>query len=66
MYVSETIIWKEEERSRIMTVQMDKIRVPTAWIREFFGVAKGLRKLFFIGLVIWRGRRMAGLLRGSM
>ena len=70
MYGSETMIWKEEERSRIRAVQMLGIRrmdrVPNARIREFFGVAKGLRKLFFIGLVIWRGGRMTGLLRGSM
>ena len=26
MYGSETMIWKEEERSRIRVVQMDKIR----------------------------------------
>ena len=26
MYGSETMIWKEEERSRIRAVQMDKIR----------------------------------------
>ena len=42
MYGSETMIWKEEERSRIRAVQMEKIRsligirrmnrVPNAWI----------------------------------
>ena len=47
MYGSETMIWKEEERSRIRVVQMDKIRsllgirrmdrVPNAWIREMWG-----------------------------
>ena len=50
MYGSETMIWKEEERSRIRAVQMDKIRsllgirrmdrVPNARIRELFGMAK--------------------------
>ena len=44
MYGSETMIWKEEERSRIRAVRMDKIRsllgirkmdrVPNAQIRE--------------------------------
>ena len=52
MYGSEAMIWKEEERSRIRVVQMDKIRsllgigrmdrVPNARIREFCGVAKGV------------------------
>ena len=50
MYGSETIIWKEEERSRVTVVQMDKIRcllgirrmdkVPNAQIRELCGMAK--------------------------
>ena len=45
------MIWKEEERSRIRAVKMDKIRsllgirwmdrVPNAWIREMCGMAKG-------------------------
>ena len=26
MYVSETMLWKEEEKSRIMAVQMDNLR----------------------------------------
>ena len=52
MYGSETMIWKEEERSRIRAVQMDKIRcllgirrmdrVPNARIRELCGMAKGV------------------------
>ena len=51
MYVSETMIWMEEERSRIRAVQIDKIRsllgirridrVPNALIREMCGMAKG-------------------------
>ena len=45
MYGSETILWKEKERSRIRAVQMDNLRglpsirrmdrVPNAWIRKF-------------------------------
>ena len=52
VYGSETMIWMEEERSRIRAVQMDKIRsllgirrmgrVPNARIRESCGMAKGL------------------------
>ena len=52
MYSSETMIWKEKERSRIRAVQMDKIRsllgirrmdrVPNARIRELCGMAKGV------------------------
>ena len=50
MYGNETVIWKEEERSRIRLVQMDKIRslldirrmdkVPNTWIRESCRIAK--------------------------
>ena len=52
MYGSETIIWKEEERSRVRAVQMDKIRsllgirrmdrVPNARIRELCVMVKGV------------------------
>ena len=51
MYGSETMIWKEEERSRIRAVQMDKRnllgtrrmdRVPNAQIRELCGMVKGV------------------------
>ena len=52
MYGNETMIWMEEEISRITAVQMDKIRslfgirrmdrVPNARIREMCGVRKGL------------------------
>ena len=44
MYVSETMLWKEKERSRVKVVQMDNLRgllgirrmdrVLNAWIRE--------------------------------
>ena len=50
MYGSETMIWKEKERSRIRTVQMDNFRGllgirrmdrdPNARIRELCGVTK--------------------------
>ena len=63
MYGSETMIWKKE-RSRIRTVQMDNLRsllgirkmdkVLNAQIRELCGVMKGLMKVFFDGLVMWR------------
>ena len=49
-YGSETMLWKEKERSRIRVVQMDNLRgllgirrmdrVPYARIRELCGVAK--------------------------
>ena len=52
IYDSETMIWKENERYRIMTVQMDNLRgllgikrldkVSNAQIRELCGVMKGL------------------------
>ena len=52
IYGSEMMIWKEEGRSRIRAVQMDKIRsllgikrmdrVPNPRIRELCGVAKGV------------------------
>ena len=45
-YGSETIIWREKERSRIWAVQMDNLRVllgirrrdkvPNAWIRQLW------------------------------
>ena len=52
MYGRETILWKEKERSRVRTVQMENLRVlldirrkdrvPKAQIRELCGVKKGL------------------------
>ena len=52
MYGSETMLWKEKERSRITVVQMVNVRgllgirrmdrVPNAGIRELCGVKKGL------------------------
>ena len=43
IYGSQTMLWKEKEKSRIRAIQMDSIRrslgimrdrVPNAWIRE--------------------------------
>ena len=52
MYGSETMLWKEKERSRIRAVQMDNLRgllgirkmdiVLNAQIRELCSVKKGL------------------------
>ena len=51
---SETMIWREKERSRIRAVQMDNFRgllgirrvdkVPNAKIRQLCGVMKGVDK----------------------
>ena len=56
LYGSETMLWKEKERSRVRPVQIDKLRglisirridrVPNTRIKELFGVTKGLRKVF--------------------
>ena len=63
MYGSETMIWKEEERSRIRAVQMDKIRswlgirrierIPNARIRELSGMAKGMDERIEEGVIHW-------------
>ena len=52
MYGSETVLWKEKERSRIRAVQMDNLRIllssrrmdriPNAWVKEWCRVTKGL------------------------
>ena len=52
MYGSETIIWREKERSKIMTVQMDNLKgllgirrmgkVPNVRIRQLCRVMKGV------------------------
>ena len=54
MYGSETMLWKEKEKSRIRVVQMDNLRgflvirridrIPNAWIKELCGVQKGWMK----------------------
>ena len=63
MYDSEKMIWKEEERSRIRAVQMDKIRiflvirkmdrVPNGQIRELRGMAKGGGERIKEGVLRW-------------
>ena len=74
MYSSETMLWKEEERSRIRAVQMDNLRgllgirmvnrVPNARTRELCGVKKGLDERIDEGVLrcsaMWRGWRMIG------
>ena len=75
-YGSETMIWREKDRSKIRAVQMDNLRgllgirrtdkVPNAPIKELGGMAKGLRKVFSDGSVMWRVWRMAGVLRGHI
>ena len=52
MFDSKTVLWKENERSRIRDVEMDNLRdflgirmmnrVPNARVRELCGVRKGL------------------------
>ena len=52
LYSSETMLWKEKERSRVRAVQMDNLRgllgirrmdrIPNARIWELCGVRKGL------------------------
>ena len=63
IYSSETMIWKEKERSRIRAVQMDNLRglmgnkrmdkLPNTRIRELCGVIKGLM-VFSDSSAMWR------------
>ena len=65
MYGSETIIWREKERSRVRAVQIDNLRgllgirrmdrVPNARIRELCRVKKGLEERIDEGVLRWRG-----------
>ena len=76
MYDSETMIWREKERSRIRAVQMDNLRgllgirrmdkVLNALIRQLSRVTKSVDKKIDEGVLWWRGWRMTGLLRESM
>ena len=77
MYVSDTMIWKEKERSRIKAVQMNNFRglpgirrmdkVLSTRIRVLSGVTSdGLMRVFSDCSVIWRGWGMTGLLRCNM
>ena len=47
-----------------------KHKVPNAWIRQLYGVKKGLderlMKVFSDGSAMWRGWRMTGLPRSLM
>ena len=63
--IIETMLWKEKERSRIRTVQMDKLRdllgimkmdrIPNARIRELCGVTKGADERIDEGVLWWFG-----------
>ena len=65
MYGSETMLWKEKERSRVRAVQVDNLRgllgirrmdsVPNARIRELCGVKNGLDKRIDEGILRWFG-----------
>ena len=54
MYGSETMIWKEEERSRIRAIHMDNLtgllgirrmnKIPNAQIRDLSGMQKGVEE----------------------
>ena len=63
MYGSETMIWKEEERSRIRAVQTNNLsgvlgirrmdKIPNAQIRELCGVSKWVDERID-GWAMWR------------
>ena len=63
-YGSETTLWKEKERSRVRTVEMDTLRrllgimrmdrVPNTRMRELCGVRKGLDERIE-GVLRWFG-----------
>ena len=65
MYGSETMIWKEKERSRIRSVQIDNLRgflgirkmdkIPNTQIRELCGVTKGVEKIIDERVLRWFG-----------
>ena len=65
LYGNETMLWKEEERSRIMVVQMDNLRgllgirrkdrVPNAWIRKLRRVKQGLDEMIVESMLWWFG-----------
>ena len=65
MYDSETMLWKEKERSRIRAVQIDNLRgllgirrmdrIQNAQIREFCLVKKGLDERIDEGVLKWYG-----------
>ena len=63
MNYSETVLWKEKEKSRIRAVQMDNLRrllgirrmdrVQNTWIRELCRVKKGLDDRNDEGVLWW-------------
>ena len=65
MYESETMIWKEKERSRIRNVQIDNLRgllgikmmdrVLYAWIRELYRVNKEVDERIDESVLWWLG-----------
>ena len=75
MYGSETMLWKEEEISRIRAKQMDNLRglrdirridrVPNARIRELCGVTKGVDERIDECILRWFGH-VERMLRESM
>ena len=65
IYGSETLIWKDKKRSRIMALQMDNLRgllnirrvykVTNAWLRELCGVTKGVNERIDVVFLPWFG-----------
>ena len=63
MYGHEAMLWKEKERSRIRTVQMDNLRgllgirrmdrVPNACIRQLCKVMKEVDERICEGVLLW-------------
>ena len=69
MYGSESMLWKEKEKSSIRVVRMDNLRgllgiirrtarVPNARIRELRGVTKGVNEMIDEGVFRWFGQVM--------
>ena len=65
MYGSDTMIWKEKERSRIRDLQMDNLKglldigrmniFPNAQIKELCGVTKGVDERIKVCILRWFG-----------
>ena len=65
MYGSDTILWREKERSRIRNIQMDNLRgmlgirridrVPNARINELCRVTRGVEEKIHEGVLRWFG-----------
>ena len=64
-YGSETMIWREKEKSRIRAMQMDNLRsllgirrmdkCPNARIKKLYGVTKGVNEKIDEGVLRWFG-----------